>query len=132
MKRPILRTAAGIILLLFASWLALHAWIGRDVKENINIAMERYPGSAEDALISFLLDEGNSAYDRTHVAVWTLGRIQSKKALPILYDLYQNDPKGRTCYGKHDSLICQYEIHKALVAIESVRLFRYSRMKRMQ
>jgi len=38
--------------------------------------------------------------------------------LPLLKDHYKNDPKGKTYYGKHDEMLCQYEIHKAIVAIE--------------
>ena len=70
---------------------------------------QQYTGTAEDALIAFLQDENKSAYEKTHKATWTLGQIRSQKALPILKELYQNDPKGETCYGKHDNMPCQYE-----------------------
>jgi hypothetical protein len=45
--------------------------------------------------------------------------MRSEKALPYLYDLYNDDPQGRTCKGKHNSVLCQYEIHKAIVSIEN-------------
>ena len=81
-------------------------------------------------MISFLLDENNSAYDRTHTAIWTLGRIRSEKALPILYEYYRDDPEGRTCYGRHETELCQYEIRKAIVAIEKVGWwFSHERLK---
>ena len=128
-KRILIIIGIGIPLIMFYSLFALNIWMGRDVRENINIAKQQYSGSTEDALISFLLDENNSTYDRTHKAVWTLGRIRSEKALPILKDLYKNDPEGKTCYGRHDSFLCQYEIHKAIVAVENGWFFSHARLK---
>lgn len=93
--------------------------ISHDIKERISIAQQRYPGTAEDALIAYLVDSTNSPHDRGDVAIWTLGQIHSKKALPILKGLYKNDPKGKTCHGKHDYMICQYGIHTAIVTIEN-------------
>jgi hypothetical protein len=93
--------------------------IGHDIKERISIAQQRYPGTAEDALIAYLVDTTNSPHDRGDVAIWTLGQIHSKKALPILKGLYKNDPKGKTCHGKHDYMLCQYGIHTAIVTIEN-------------
>lgn len=95
--------------------------IRHDIKEHINIAREKYTNAAtdEDALIAYLADTTNSPRDRNRIAVWTLGQIHSKKALPVLKELYRNDPKGKTCYGKHNFILCQLEIHTAIVAIEN-------------
>ena len=93
--------------------------IGHDIKERVSIVQQRYPGTAEEALIAYLVDLTNSPHDRGDVAIWTLGQIHSKKALPILKGLYRNDPKGKTCHGKHDYMICQYGIHTAIVTIEN-------------
>ena len=119
MKRTFIFTIIGIAIVFFCFILAMRIWIGHDVKEHINIAKKQYSGIAEDALIAFLLDKSNSTYDRSQVAIWTLGQIRSKKALPVLYELYENDPKGKTCKGKHGSVLCQYEIHKAIECIEN-------------
>ena len=129
MKRKLILAGIGIVLFLGGVLLAIHIWIGQSVKGNILIAKQKYPGKAENALISFLLDESNSTIDRTHGAIWTLGQIRSEKALPILNGLYENDPKGLTCFGKHNSRLCQYEIHKAIVTIESGWLFSHARLK---
>jgi hypothetical protein len=95
--------------------------IGHDIKERISIAQQRYPNATteEDALIAYLVDTTNSPHDRGDMAIWTLGQIHSKKALPILKGLYKNDPKGKTCHGKHDYMLCQYGIHTAIVTIEN-------------
>ena len=121
MKQILIIAGISIALIIFCSVAAINIRIKYTVDKNIDIVKQQYPGSAEDALISFLLDESNPANDRTHIAIWTLGRIRSKKALPVLYKFYKNDPEGKTCYGKHDSVLCQYEIHKAIDLIEKSR-----------
>lgn len=129
MKR-FLSIAAVLLAFACCLLLALNIWIGKDVRRNIQFAELHYPGSAEDALIAFLNDSAQSASDKTHIAVWTLGRINSEKALPELYKLYKDDPEGKSCSGHHDQQICQYEIHKAIQAIEKKQLFSHQRFKR--
>lgn len=116
MKRILIILGAGIVITFICFVLVVNLWIGNTVEENIEIAKNKYPGTAEEALIAYLLDSTNSPRDRTHIAIWTLGQIQSEKAIPLLNELYKNDPDGKTCSGKHDSVLCQYEIYKALNA----------------
>ncbi len=122
MKRVKIRLAviiAGILLAVILTGIfAMDIWIRHDVKENIAIAQENYPGTAEEALISFLQDEENSFNDRTHIAIWTLGMLKSEKALPVLKGYYHDDPKGLSCKGHHNQMLCQYGLHKAIVQIE--------------
>jgi len=120
----------SVLVMSAISLLALYTWIGHDVKGNIRTAELKYPGKAEDALISYLLDTANSTFDRSSLAVWTLGQIHSEKALPVLHGLYKDDPEGKICKGRHDKVLCQYEIHKAIVAIERGRFFTHSRLNR--
>ncbi len=123
-KRQILKTISiVIVVIILGSVCILRFWMAQAVKANIAYAQKHYQGNAEDALTAFLQDENAPANDRTHKAIWTLGQIQSKKALPILYKYYKNDPEGKTCYGKHYSVLCQYEIFKAINAIEKHRWF---------
>jgi len=116
MKRIVFIVSGSLITLLFLGFIAMYIWIDIDVKKNIRTTKEKYPGRAEDALIAYLLDTTNSPKNRSSLAIWTLGQIQSEKAIPILNELYKNDPEGKTCKGKHDSVLCQYEIYKALNA----------------
>jgi hypothetical protein len=102
----------------------------QSVKSNIELAKAQYPGIAEDALIAFLTDTNQTVNNRTHIAIWTLGQIRSEKALPLLKALYKDDPKGETCFGRHDSLLCQYEIYKAIQAIEKRGLFSFAKLNR--
>ncbi|MBN1821631.1 MAG: HEAT repeat domain-containing protein [Prolixibacteraceae bacterium] len=130
MKRLLTIIAIVIIFLISSSFVVINIWIGHDVKQNIKLAQLKYGGSAEDALITFLEDKNNSFNDRTHKAVWTLGQIRSEKALPILKKYYYDDPKGKTCKGNHNSMLCQYELHKAISAIENGRLFSFARLNK--
>ncbi|MBG0860708.1 MAG: hypothetical protein IQL11_14500 [Bacteroidales bacterium] len=118
MKRIFTIILIGFIVLFCCFILAVRIWIGRDIRENIDIARKQHPGVAEDALIAYLYNENNSASDRSSIAIWTLGQIRSKKALPVLYALYKDDPKGETCMGKHNTVLCQHTIYKAIDAIE--------------
>jgi hypothetical protein len=118
MKKILLRIGIGLTILFVCFFLAMRIWIGHDIKGRITIAKQQYPGTAEDALLAYLSDTTHSPRDRTDVAIWTLGQIRSEKALPVLYKLYKNDPEGKTCKGRHDTVLCQYGIHKAIVSIE--------------
>ena len=119
----------SLIALAAIAFLSLHMWIGISVRQNIALAEKKYPGTPEEALISYLQDDTNTFRDRTHIAIWTLGQIRSARALPILEGYYQNDPKGGTCYGRHDSVLCQYELHKAIVKIKKGWILSYAYLK---
>lgn len=116
MKKVIVIFGGTLIILLLLGYIAIYIWIDTGVKNNIRAAKDKYSGKAEDALIAYLCDTTNSPKDRSHIAIWTLGQIHSEKAIPILNGLYKNDPEGETCKGRHNSVLCQYEIYKALNA----------------
>lgn len=119
MKKKLIVLGLGVTVFLVAVFIALYIWIDVAVKDNISIAKKKYQGKAEDALIEYLLDSSNTYSDRSQLAVWTLGQIKSENALPVLRALYKNDPEGETCYGKHDSMLCQHELYNAIRACES-------------
>ena len=129
MKRFIYTALPIVFLVCIVILASLFFWIKQDVLNNIELAEQKYHAHGEKALISFLEDERNSYYDRTHLAVWTLGKIRSEKALPVLKRYYLNDPKGRTCKGMHQEQLCQYELYKAIKAIENGTLLSYASVK---
>jgi hypothetical protein len=118
MKRVLSIIGISVTVILLGLFLAMRIWCGHGVKERINVAKQQYSGTAEDALIAYLSDTTHTPHDRSDVAIWTLGQIRSKKALPILKGLYKDDPQGKTCKYHHDTVLCQYEIHKAIISIE--------------
>jgi hypothetical protein len=118
MKRVLFIGGISLTVTILCLFLAMRIWCGHGVKERISIAKQVYSGIAEDALIAYLSDTTHTQRDRSDVAIWTLGQIRSKKALHTLKKLYRNDPEGKTCKYHHDTVLCQYEIHKAIVSIE--------------
>jgi len=128
MKRYLL-SAIIIFSIFIISLSTIYFWIRQDVQYNIEIAERKYHIKGEKALLIFLEDEKNTPNDRTHIAIWTLGKIRSQKALPILKTYYLNDPKGQFCKNRHHEKLCQYEIHKAIVAIETVSILSYAQLK---
>ena len=125
MKNKLILLISIALAVLTITLAGLYGWIACTVKHNMSVAVEKYPGPAEHALISYLRDEANHPRERTHVAVWTLGKLRSRVALPALYEYYRNDPEGKTCYGRHDTDLCQYELHKAIKAIEEGTVFSF-------
>ena len=130
MKRILIIIGIGLLVLIITGVSTLYIWMENSVEDNIELVKMKYPGSAEDALIAFLKDESNSTNDKTHIAVWTLGQLHSEKALPLLKELYMDDPEGKTCYGNHDTEICQYELFKAIGAIEGKMLFSFGHLNK--
>jgi hypothetical protein len=68
--------AGGLIVLFMIAGTILYFWIGSSVKEHIAIAQEKYPGTAEEALIEFLMDESNPTVERTHTAIRAIEKRQ--------------------------------------------------------
>lgn len=118
MKRTFIILGSLLLFLFILVGPGIYIWSDIAIKKNIDMVKSRYPGTAEDALIAYLLDSTNSPRDRSHLAINPLGQIDSQKARPILLKLYKNDPEGKTCRGRHNSVLCQYEIYKALNAAQ--------------
>ncbi len=119
MRRIIIFIGVSLAFILICLVILIRVSINHGVKERISISQEKYQGTPEEALIAYLSDTTNTPRNRTDIAIWTLGQIQSEKALPILHELYCDDPRGKTCHDRHDSVLCQYGIYKAIRAIES-------------
>jgi hypothetical protein len=118
LKRTLIFAGVSLAAILISFVLTMRVWIGQGIKEHISIAKQQYSGIAEDALIAYLTDSTHTPRERTDIAIWTLGQIRSQKALPVLKKLYKNDPEGMSCKYHHNEVLCQYEIHKAIVSIE--------------
>jgi hypothetical protein len=74
--------------------------------------MTQYPGDRVEALCALVACGSCSLTDRNH-AVWALGQLRDRRALPILEKYYT----GQEC--NHSLDLCQYEIRKAVKAIKS-------------
>ncbi len=69
MNRRLLIIGIVIICILVGGLFTLHILMGLSIKQNIKLAQQKYPGRAEDALISYMMDENISAEGRTHEAI---------------------------------------------------------------
>jgi hypothetical protein len=81
------------------------------VKEISAMAVHEYPGERVEALIAFVESTDHSLRQRNR-AVWALGQIGDKRALPVLKSFYT----GGAC--EHDRALCQYELQKAIKLCE--------------
>lgn len=101
---------AFCVLLVGAAFGAI-AWdIHRSVQENCRIAQRAHPHHGDDvaALIDYVNSTSHTPAERTHIGVWTLGRLRDPRALPGLTSAYT----GRPC--DHANKLCQHELQKAI------------------
>jgi hypothetical protein len=74
-------------------------------------ATQLYPGDRVEALITYVKSENRSLRKR-NLAVWALGQIGDKRALPVLNQFYTGGPCD------HDHYLCQGELQKAIKLCE--------------
>ena len=85
-------------------------WIGYDVNNQCINAKRQYSGDCVEALSSLLKDE-NRDFHLRNSAIWALGQLGDKRALPTLQSLYTgNIPERESLY----KTISQYELKKAI------------------
>jgi len=83
--------------------------IRRSVNHFCEIARQWHPNAGDDvsALIEYMNSEEHSLSERNK-AVWTLGRLRAKAALPSLQAAYTGQP----C--EHEKCLCQRELQRAI------------------
>lgn len=104
-----------VILLIIFIFLIICVQIGNEVKNQCKIAQNHYRGECVDALMNQISDE--SIQSRKNDAIWALGQLGDKQALPFLkkYDDKQPLP-DREPWNEG---ISQYELRKAINLLES-------------
>ncbi|HKZ34256.1 MAG TPA: hypothetical protein VJ179_00090 [Patescibacteria group bacterium] len=85
--------------------------IRKDVKTACLKAKTAYQKDCVESLIQ-VIQSGESSYREKNTAVWALGQIADKKALPFLSILEASLPKQERC--TYDEFICTYEVQKAI------------------
>jgi hypothetical protein len=86
------------------------SWIGYEVKQQCKDAEREYGKDCVASLMALLDDEKKSFRDRNS-AIWALGQMGDKKALPTLQSYYTGDIPNREPL---DKTISQYELKKAI------------------
>lgn len=97
----------GIILLIIV---IAAIWIGSEVKTQCQNAKREYVGDCTEALVQLLQDE-SQGYRARNDAIWALGQLGDRRALPVLESYYTgNIPPQESL----DQTISQYELRKAV------------------
>lgn len=106
-KKVIIYGALACFTLLVTVYLWVCFDIRSGVKEISAEAVQQYPGEKVEALITYV-DSKNHSLRKRNRAVWALGQIGDKRALPILEKSYTGQPCD------HYSRLCQGELQKAI------------------
>lgn len=88
--------------------------IGSSVEDTCETAIKKYQGDCTKALTQTLKDEKNS-YRERNSAIWALGQLGNKKALPVLQNYYTGKIPEKEPL---DQTISQYELKKAIKLLE--------------
>jgi PBS lyase HEAT-like repeat len=96
-----------VVGILIVGYLGGSIMIGLGINKESRSAMARFSGDRIEALIALVDCQDCRLEDRNH-AVWALGQLGDKRALPVLYK-YRT---GKPC--DHSRQICQSEISKAV------------------
>ena len=100
----VLGIALGFLVVMY---LVIGWMIAGGIDRTTQNAMAQFNGDQVEALMTLVDCQGCSLEERNH-AVWALGEIRDKRALPVLYK-YRT---GKPC--DHSREICQREISKAI------------------
>ncbi len=106
-KKIILWGAPGCLALLGVSYVLFCLGIGSHVKPICAEAMREYPGDRIEAVLAYVESERHSLKKRNK-AVWALGYLGDKRAVPVLKKHFTGGP----C--EHDKYLCQGERGKAI------------------
>ncbi|MDQ1292932.1 MAG: hypothetical protein QG608_813 [Actinomycetota bacterium] len=105
--------AAGAAIAVVA-FLGISLWIGHDVASHCSKAKDVYGGDCVQALTEQLDDETQNYRSRNN-AIWALGQLGDRRALPVLREYYV----GWAGEGDSwDNALSQYELKKALNWLE--------------
>ncbi len=97
-------------LLLLIVFVYTSKMIGDHVKTYCMKAQEKYQQDCTLSLIELLDDSQNSFHDR-NMAIWALGQLGQKEALPVLEKYYTGKIPDKEPL---DEVISQYELKKAI------------------
>ncbi len=102
--------ACVVVIILLSLWIELH------VKKTCEMATRKYPGDKVEALIMFVDSKENGyrahRYSANNHALWALGQLGDKRALPFLRKLLTGGPCD------HETNLCQGEIQEAIQKLE--------------
>ena len=107
LKKLTIYSVTGTAVLFTVLLITVSIWIGYGVKEAVQFAEENYSGNKVEALIQ-IVDSDEYNIKERNSAIWALGQLGDRKALPVLEKYYT----GNEC--NHKKELCQYELEKAI------------------
>jgi len=99
--------ALGLVVLVVVSFVGLSWWIQIGAHQTGTAAMKQFPGDRVEALMALAQSERHTLSERNH-AVWALGQLRDRRALPVLQKYYTGQPCDHARY------LCQLELKKAI------------------
>lgn len=116
LRRILVRGVLIFLLACVVVIISLSLWIELELKEICEAATQKYPGDKIEALVMSVQTEvyGYNAhlYKANNRAIWALGQLGDKRALPFL----RNFLTGQPC--DHETNLCQGEIQEAIQKLE--------------
>jgi hypothetical protein len=106
--------ALAVVMTAVTGVLVLGWMIQTGAHENGRAAMREFGGDEVEALIAFVQSDRHPLRERNR-AVWALGQLGDRRALPVLEKPYTGAP----C--QHDRFLCQRELGKAIVLCKGKR-----------
>ena len=103
-------------------WLTLH-WISSDVRAACLEAQQEFGGDCVEALTAHA-NSGQHTFEERNRAIWALGEIGDKRALPALGELLHAE---KLCPSPCNvsTCMCQYSIEKAIGLCEGLNIARW-------
>ena len=119
-KKPKWATVLFIVLLFFIivsglTYTGLRIWFKSEITQLCENAMLQYRGDKIEALIAVLESDSQSLHDKNN-AIWALGKLRDKRALPVLKSLVTGAPCD------HNRFVCQRELEKAINNLEGTSI----------
>jgi len=117
LRKILLKGILIILLVCVVGIISLSLWIELSVKKVCAAATQKYPGDKVEALMMSVKTEEYGynvhRYRVNNHAIWALGQLGDKRALPFLKKL----AIGQPC--DHETNLCQGEISKAINKLET-------------
>jgi hypothetical protein len=110
-KKILIYGIPGGVILLVAALFAVMWMISGDVEERCVLAQKEFGGDCVEALIAVFESDQQPFYQKNE-AIWALGQIGDRRALPALEKMYTGEPCEKPCNSR--MTICQYGLEKAI------------------
>ena len=110
-KRAIFLSVISISTLVLIIFFFSFFTIYKDAKTACLKAQNEYKEGCVGSLIKYIQSDGNK-FGARNSAIWALGQLADKKALPFLYELEKSLPEQEKC--SYENSLCKYEVQKAI------------------